>query len=455
MSKIGTAIVTYNSNGFNSAYDALRKSFRSYLSDADSAALDKMEATVTAKTNELEKFVKKLVKNNAFAFTLETKQRGRSHQLYRKRIAETDPNGAWAKNGHLFGLEWDIATYQNADVIVYDKGRLEADLGFKGLAKLIGTSINQSWGRHSFVGLERSDLKKYEKVFDINKVIDLSNTVDTEKARRKAERQIAAKGERVECADQPLLKQPDNYMREISYNEAVAKAEAEGLQIVLSIRSREYRGARDYIAIVNPPTDKVSEKAFDPDTIHLRSVYYGAREVYRRLGLPNKYLFVEATPTVYKRLKLWRDPRFVLEGEAGKQMLLDACKSVKPIEIISYSDGFMYNINSAMENIDKVVTEDDKKTKLYQRLAMINKVISGQNKLLEDATYEKLNRYSEFFKDFGVESPVHHKEVTTRALPEYPMLYMASDIYHITYDNDKIKSMFDYARLIEASQASA
>ena len=115
----------------------------------------------------------------------------------------------------------------------------------------------------------------------------------------------------------------------------------------------------------------------------------------------------------------------------------------------------MYNINGAMENINKVVTEDDKKTKLYQRLAMINKVIAGQNKLLEDSTYEKLNRYSEFFKDFGVESPVHHKEVTTRALPEYPMLYMASDIYHITYDNDKIKSMFDYARLIEASQASA
>lgn len=455
MSKIGTAIVTYNSNGFNSAYDALRKSFRSYLSDEDSAALDKMEATVTAKTNELEKFVKKLVKNNAYAFTLETKQRGRSHQLYRKRIAETDPSGKWAQNGHLFGLEWDIATYQNADVIVYDKDRLDADLGFKGLAKLIGSSIKQTWGRHSFVGLERADLKKYEKVFDINRVIDLPNTVDTEKARRKAERQVAAKGERVECADQPLLKQPDNYMREISYNEAVAKAEAEGLQIVLSIRTREYRGARDYVSLVTPPTDKVSEKAFDPDSIRIRSVYYGVHEIYRRLDLPNKYLFVEATPTVYKRLKLWRDPRFVLEIEAGKQMLLDAIASVKPIEIISYSDGFMYNINNAMDNINKVVTEEDKKTKLYQRLAMINKVIAGQNALLKNAKYEKLDRYSSFFQDFGVESPVQRKEITTRALPEYPMLYMASDIYHISYEDEKIKSMFDYARLIETSQASA
>ena len=452
MNKIGSAIAIYNSNGFERAYQSLCNNFKKYLSDEETEQLDKMDAAVKAKEDKVEKLFLKLAKNkSAFSVTLETKRNGLSNKLYRNALLDIGKDGKPVANSNMFGLLWQITEYQNIKVLVANDDRFEDDYSFKGLAKMIHEQCKDGWGKQHFIFLKKSVLDTYQKYFDVKSVYNLSDMIDAERARRKAERKNARTGERVEAADAKILILPTEYNKAVSYNEIVQKAAAEGKEIALSIRDASHRGDRDWYAVVNIPTTPAAEKTFTSNDVHLRSVNYGLRYLARTLGAFDKYLYVEVSPANYKRLKLWRDTQFRLEYDVVKSLLEEKAKSVKPVNLIKYSD----KVLEYADMRDLQFTEEDKKTAFYKRFVAAVNVLQKNKDIVTSSDYEFFNQYRNSFMEFGVQSPLVEKE-SVCLFEDYPMLKYFGNTYNADVRlNSNLKEVMDYVRLVESAKAKS
>ena len=457
MNKIGAALALYNSRGFDDAYKALCEKYKKYLSDDEAAQLAQVEASIKEKTDKLEKFVKKMNKSKGvYPVNLFSKRNGQSQQFERSTFLNVDKDGN-ILNRNMFGLFWDIQCYQNVMLLVAEDDRFDDDYNFKGLAKLVGSKIDSNYGTSHFLYIKKSMVPAYQKVFDVSKVLNVSEMIDAEKLRRKTERKIARTGERVEAAEAKLFSVVLDYGREISYNEALQLAQSDNKKIVIQVRDASHRRDRDVVSSWNIPTDKASEKTFTTSDVDYTYLDNGLVPILSKLEKKDSYLVLMLTPANYKRLKLWRDPTFLLETDVIKELLTELAQSVPTIKSVKYSDKLL-NEESWSDNwdtIDSHATEEDKKTAFYKRLAMAYKTLDKRASLLQDSKYDNIKYFARSFRELKIQSPIESTEAIEQKLfADYPMLDYTITGWRDRIDSESIHDVFDYARLVEASKAS-